>query len=97
MTLAEINNMFISQVIPLEQFTYALFVVLDKRSTEDETCLLVRGGTDFDENDEMHTLRTDFYVPMVLASIAELGVTDLGENLDRKEVWGLHNLNQSTL
>ena len=89
--------MFVSQVMPLEQFTYALFVVLDKRSTEDETCLIVRGGTDFDENDEMHSLRTDFYVSMVFASQAELGVADLGENLDRREVWGLHNLNTSSL
>jgi hypothetical protein len=97
MTIVEVNNMFVSQVMPLEQFTYALFVVLDKRSTEDETCLIVRGGTDFDENDEMHSLRTDFYVSMVFASQAELGVADLGENLDRREVWELHNLNTSSL
>lgn len=89
--------MFVSKIIPLEQFTYAVFVILDKRSTEDETCLVVRGGTDFDENNKMHTLRTDFYVPMVFASQAELGVADLGENLDREEVWGLHNLNASSL
>ena len=89
--------MFVSQVMPLERFTYGLFVVLDQRSTEDETCLVVLGGTDFDENDEMSTLRTDFCVSIVLAALAELGVTDLGENLDRKEVWGLHNLDTSSL
>jgi hypothetical protein len=97
MTILEVNNMFVSQVMPLEQFSYALFVVLDKRSTEDETCLVVRGGTDFDEDNEMHTLRTDFYVPMVFACQAELGVADLGENLDRNEVWGLHNLNTNSI
>lgn len=93
----EVNNTFVSQVMTLQQFTYSLFVVLDNRSTEDETCLVVRGGTDFDEDNEMHTLRTDFYVPMVFACQAELGVADLGESLDREEVWGLHNLNASSI
>jgi hypothetical protein len=97
MTLPEVNEIFRSQVVPLEQFTYSFFVVLDKRSTEDESCLIVSGNEDSDENNEMDTLRTDFYASIALLAIAEIGVTDLGENLDRDEVCGIDNLDLNSL
>lgn len=66
---------------PLEQFICGHFIVLDKRSIGGETCLIVLGSADFNENNEMSTLRTDFDVSMVSAAIAERDMTNIGENL----------------
>jgi hypothetical protein len=65
--------------------------VLDARTLTDETALVVSGGPSFDADDEEQTLRTDFYVAMGFAQQAELGVTDLGEGMDRGTVWTVHN------
>ena len=74
------------------KFTNHIFLVLDTRSAEDETCCLVNGGKGYDPEDEMSQLRTDFYLPAELGAQAELGVTELGENMDRDQVWGIHNI-----
>jgi hypothetical protein len=47
--------------MPLGQFTYDVFVVLDERSTEDDICLVVHGGADFD--------KTTRYIPSGQASM----------------------------
>jgi hypothetical protein len=92
MTPAEVNAIFRERIAPLDLLTNWHFVILDEQSIEDDSCLIVHAGDDFDPDDEMIFLRTDFYVAMNMVSRAELGVTDLGENLDRDQVWGVHNL-----
>lgn len=92
MTPADVNEVFLEHIVPLDLLTNAQFVILDEQSIQDHSCLIVHGGKNFDPQDEMTFLRTDFYVAMNMVSIAELGVTDLGENLDRDQVWGVHNL-----
>lgn len=92
MTPSEVNAIFLEHIVPLRLLTNRQFVILDEQSIQDHSCLIVHGGKNFAPGDEMTFLRTDFYVAMNMVSIAELGVTDLGENLDRDQVWGVHNL-----
>lgn len=92
MTPTEVNAVFLEHIVPLDMLTNWQFVILDEQSIEDNSCFIVHGGKKFDPEDEMTFLRTDFYVAMNMVSNAELGVTDLGENLDRDQVWGVHNL-----
>ena len=91
-TFNEINEIFLKHIVPLDLLTNRLFIILDEQSIENDSCLIVLGGEDFDPDDEMTFLRTDFYVAMNMVSRAEMGVTDLGENLERDQVWGVHNL-----
>lgn len=92
MTPAEVNAVFLEHIAPVDLVTNRLFVILDEQSIKDDSCLIVHGGMEFNPEDEMDFLRTDFYVAMNMVSRAEQGVTDLGENLDRDQVWGVHNL-----
>ena len=92
MTPGEVNAIFLEHIAPLRLVTNRLFIILDEQSINDDSCMLVEGGKDFEPNDEMTFIRTDFFVAKNMAARAELGVTDLGENLDRDPVWGVHNL-----
>ena len=92
MSLAEVNPVFLEHIVPLELLTNRHFVVLDEQSIEDDSCLIIHGGNNFDPEDEITFLRTDFYVVMNMVSSAELGVSELGEGLERDQVWGEHNL-----
>jgi hypothetical protein len=92
MSPAEVNAVFLEHIAPLELLAHRHFVILDKESIDDDSCLIVHGGKDFDPEDETTFLRTDFYVVMNLVSSAELGVDELGEGLERNKVYGVHNL-----
>jgi hypothetical protein len=92
MSPAEVNDVFLEHIVPLDLVTDRIFVILDEQTIEDESCLIVHGGKDFDPEDELSFLRTDFYVVMKIASNSELGVTELGEGLERGQVYGIHNL-----
>ncbi|KAH8597854.1 hypothetical protein B0O99DRAFT_684565 [Bisporella sp. PMI_857] len=83
---AEVNAIFLERIAPVDLLTNRLFVILDEQSVKDDSCLIVHGGKDFDPDDEMTFLRTDFFVAMNMVSRAEMGVTDLGENLNRDRV-----------
>jgi hypothetical protein len=94
--LPEVNKIFTERFAPLDAFTGRLFVVIDKRTAEEDvewaTCLVVFGGANFDKDDEKSFLRTDFYLSMVLLTAAELGSLDLDEGVGRNDVMGVHNM-----
>jgi len=87
MTPGDVNTIFLEHITPLRLVTNRLFIILDEQSINDDSCLLVEDGKDFDHDDEMTFIGTDFFVAINMAARAELGVTDLGENLDRDRVW----------
>jgi len=96
-TLAQVNDIFAERIGPVKIFTKGTFIVLDQRTLQDESCLILSGAELFEPENERHWLRTDFSLSLLFVLAAELGVTDLGEGLSRDTVWGIHNMNLNTL
>ena len=96
-TLAEVNQVFTTLIEPLPSTNERFSVVLDQRSIDDETCLIVEGGENFNPEDERTWLRTDFYLPLHFITSAEVEGTNVGQEMDRQEVWGIENIDVNTL
>lgn len=60
-------------------------------NTKDESYLVVCSNTDINKT-MISSLRTGFNVSLVPVATAELGVTNLGENLDWDQAYGLNSL-----
>jgi len=88
MTPAEVNTAFQEFLtrLELDLVSHCHFVILDEQTIEDNSCLNVHDGENFDPDDKLTFLRTDFYAAMNIVGQADLGVTELGEGLGRDKV-----------
>ncbi|KAG8629081.1 hypothetical protein KVT40_002946 [Elsinoe batatas] len=82
MSLHEINAFFLQHIRPLNNFTYTTFVVLDKYSETDETCVVLEAREMTPDDDGLANLRTDFYVARQIATLSEIGIEGLLECRD---------------
>ena len=95
-TFAQLNDIFVAQIKPLQLFIHEYFIILDQQTLEDESCLIIAGDRWFDLDDENKRLRVDFYLALWYVSLAEhLG--RFGEDLPRNRVWGIHNIDVNTV
>jgi len=96
MGVTEVVQIFQERFAPLDAISNRLFVILDKRTVEEDiesaSCLVVFGDNQFDKDDKDSFMRTDFYYSMKLLTSAELGQLALDEEFIWNEVLGIHNI-----
>ncbi|KAF2228080.1 hypothetical protein BDZ85DRAFT_277944 [Elsinoe ampelina] len=91
-SLHDLNAFFLQNIRPLRDFTSSTFIVLDKESGSEKTCIVVEVQEPTSDDDGLATLRTDFYVARQVASLSEVGQEGLLECRDPEMVYTIREV-----